>query len=146
MRVGRRGALVLLAASAALAACAADASTEVGFGLPTQPPDEPVEGPREELRGRLHVEDDGCFTWDTGGATRPWIVWPAGGEHAGDRVVLPDGTSVGDGDALVATGARVAPDALPDYRDGGDSYFSAFGGFCGVEDRGVVVLDEVRPG
>ncbi|GGC09267.1 hypothetical protein [Cellulomonas carbonis] len=142
-------ALVLLLGAGAVSCATGDASTEAGFGLPTQPPDDPVAGEREELRGTLHVEDDGCFTWVAEGgdeASRPWIVWPSGGQHDGDHVTLPDGTSVGQGDLLVATGAHVEPEALPDYRDGGDSYFSSFGGFCGVRDRGVVVLDEVRRG
>jgi hypothetical protein len=75
---------------------------------------------------------------------RPWIVWPDGAEHDGAQVLLPDGTAVGAGDELVGTGGLVDADAFEDWSNP-DSYLGAFGGFCEAGERGIVVLDEVRP-
>jgi hypothetical protein len=147
----RTGHRTVLAVTASLLLTATACGTEDedaslgGFGLPVRSGVGAVDAPQQELAGALHVESNGCFTWDDGSASRPWVVWPDGAEHAGDQVVLPDGTAVGAGDPLVGTGGRVDADAFEDWANP-DSYLSAFGGFCDAGDRGIVVLDEVRRG
>lgn len=129
-----------------LAACAVQegASDEAGFGLPVQPSDAALPGVREDVLGTLRVESNGCFTLELDGGGRPWLVWPPGATQEGAVVVLPGGDEVGDGDRLVAVGAPATAEALPGWSEP-DSYFHAFGTFCEAHQRGVVLLDEVRP-
>src|SRR5690606_27278312 len=127
-----------------LAACGADPDdSQAGFGLPTVSPDQ-VAGARTDLSGTMHVESNGCFTWtgDDEESERRWVVWPASASHDGDRVDLGDGRSLTDGDAVVGTGLRADADVLPEWEHR-DSYFFSFGTFCGADERGVVVFDEV---
>ena len=136
-----------LTAMAVLAACT-DATDDAqgGFGLPVVDPDD-VPGEREQLTGVMHVEVDGCFTWtgdgDGDADGRRWVVWPRGAEHDGDRVRLADGGEITEGDVITGTGLRTDAAVLPDW-ELADSYFRAFGTFCGADERGVVVLDDVR--
>lgn len=115
-----------------------------GPGLPVQPAVRALQGEREDLVGTLRVEDDGCFTWADGTTESRWVVWPPSATHDGARVRLGDGTLLGDGDRLEGAGFLGDADVLPEW-DVADSYFRAFGEFCGAGERGVVVLDEVRP-
>jgi len=142
----RRGLAAVAAAAAAavlvLAGCAgAGDETLAGFGLPVQP-EEGVPGPRRPVSGVLRVEHNGCFTLEDAGGARRWLVWPRDARHDDDHVVLGDGTAVGDGAVLVGEGARVDAAALPDFTS--DGYYGSFGRFCGADELGVVVLDEVR--
>ncbi|RPF26904.1 hypothetical protein [Georgenia muralis] len=146
-----RAAAAGLTAAAVLAGCT-DATDDAlgGFGLPVVDPDD-VPGEREQLTGVVHVERDGCFTWtgdgdgdgDSETDERRWVVWPRGAEQDGDRVRLEDGDEITDGDTLTGTGLRADAAALPDW-ELTDSYFRAFGTFCGADERGIVVLDDVR--
>lgn len=113
-----------------------------GFGLPAQPPDEPVPGTRTDVRGTLRVESNGCFTLESEAGTRRWIVWPSGLESDGDVVRLGGSDAAGDGDELTGVGAEVDPSALPQWENP-DSYFYSFGTFCDADALGVIVLDEV---
>lgn len=154
--VGRTATLARAAAAgltvmAVLAGCT-DATDDSlgGFGLPVVDPED-VPGERERLTGVMHVERDGCFTWtgdgdgDSEGETdeRRWVVWPRGAEQDGDRVRLEDGSEVIDGAAITGSGLRADAAALPDW-ELTDSYFRAFGTFCGADESGIVVLDDVR--
>ena len=143
MRGGRWGGLVT-AVLLALAGCAQTDEGQAGFGVPTQPSDEPVAGVRSEIRGTVRVADNGCVMLETSGAGRRWIVWPAGQEHDQGQPVLAD-RLVADGDVLRGTGALVSADALPGWADR-QSYFGSFGTFCSAEETGVVVLDDVARG
>ena len=102
----------------------------------------------EPLRGTLRVRDDGCFTWSGESGDGAWIVWPDAAHSDrddGGRVVLDGGEVVSDGSALSAKGALIALDDLP---DGGnpDSYFGSYGGFCGADSKGVMLLTAVAAG
>ena len=142
-RRSRGSAGVALAAGVlvALTACSPTDDT-AGFGLPTQPPDEPVPGARAEVSGTLRVESNGCFTLESDAGTRRWIVWPSGLEADGDVVRLGGSDAAGDGDELTGVGAEVDPSAFPQWENP-DSYFRSFGTFCDADTLGVVVLDEV---
>ncbi|WP_447924456.1 hypothetical protein [Georgenia muralis] len=140
-----RAAAVGLTAMAVLAGCT-DATDDAlgGFGLPVLDPDD-VPGEREQLSGVMHVESNGCFTWTGEGDPDEgrWVVWPRGAEQDGDRVRLAGGDEVTDGDTITGSGLRADAAALPDW-ELTDSYFRSFGTFCGADERGIVVLDDVR--
>lgn len=138
----RRGAGGAIGVVLLLAACApVGDDSQAGFGLPSV---DDVPGPHEGVQGTLHVEQNGCFTLELDDDVRPWAVWPPGAEHDGDHVVLPGGERVGEGAVLTGTGVLGPADLLPDWANQ-DSYFHSFGTFCAAEDRGVVLLVEVRP-
>jgi len=139
-----------LVAGTALSGCA---STEAGFGLPTLTAGEAeaaidrADTQPEQLSGTIALETNGCFTWtstqqDAVAPERAWIVWPEGFRQDGAVVVLDSGERVGDGDAVAAL---AAPATLADLPDGAaeDSYFGSFGLFCGADDSGVVILQDV---
>ena len=50
---------------------------------------------------------------------------------------------VGDGDQLSVNASTVLLDELPSGDDP-DSYFGSFGQFCGADQRGVLLVTEVR--
>jgi hypothetical protein len=137
--LSRRRRLVALAPLVLVAGCTGTA--EGGFGVPRQPADAAVDGPRAEVRGTVSVARNGCLMLDLGGGELRWIVWPSDqGDDQGQPVL--DGRPVADGDVLSGSGADVAADALPDW-DQKDGYFASFGGFCSAERTGVVVFDDV---
>lgn len=140
---------------ALLAGCAGEANDEGGFGLPVLSAgsaQEVLTGARAMVQARegvLSVQDDGCFTWaGAGDADGAWIVWPESAQpdpDDGGLVVLDGGASVGDGSKLTARGGLVDLGDLPDGANA-DGYFGSFGGFCGADERGVLVLlDVTRP-
>jgi hypothetical protein len=132
--------LVGVAALVLLAGCT-DSGNEGGFGVPRQPADAPISGPRAEVRGTVSVASNGCLMLEVEGGEQRWIVWPADQDHDHGQPVL-DGRRVADGDVLSGSGAEVPADALPDW-DNQDSYFASFGGFCSAGRTGVVVFDDV---
>lgn len=134
-----------------LSGCGGTVSDQGGFGLPSLDAAE-----REEVRsvagaeamhleGSLGLLSNGCFVWSGDDeADGAWLVWPDAAQpdpRTGDRVVLPDGSTAVKDAPLTATGSLVALSDLP----GGsvDSYFGSFGTFCGADERGVLMLDEV---
>jgi hypothetical protein len=136
-----------IASMIALCGCAGGLDdSEGGFGLGTLDADsadaalasagvDPV-----NRSGALSVASNGCFMWSSDDdADGAWLVWPAEARQSDDGVILGDGEQVGDGDRLEAIGSLVA---LSDLPDGGnpDSYFGAYGGFCGAGERGVLVI------
>lgn len=101
-----------------------------------------VAGLREPIRGTVSVASNGCLRLLMDDGASPWIVWPPGSDLADNGGVQADGSRYYDGDALVGAGVLVALSDLPGG-DNPDSYFSSFGGYCGAEQTGVVVLDAV---
>ncbi|MCL3863046.1 hypothetical protein [Actinotalea sp. K2] len=141
-------AVTMLVAVIGLGACGGH-DVQAGFGLPTQPPDEPFVGDRTALAGTFWVEDNGCFTLELDPGTagqedhpRRWVVWPSDAEHAGDRVRLAGGSELLDGARVTGTGAVVALGTLPGWSDP-SSYYGSFGRFCTTGVDQVVVLDAV---
>ena len=116
-------------------------SDEAGFGVPKQPADAPLAGPRTEIRGTFHVESNGCWTLDTGSGEHRWIVWPADQEDDMGQPVL-DGRVVADGDELSGTGAEASVDALPEQGTP-DGYWGSYSSFCSAAQTGIVILDDV---
>ena len=140
MGSGVRIRLVGAAALVLLAGCT-DSDNEGGFGVPRQPADAPISGPRAEIRGTVSVASNGCLELEVAGGEQRWIIWPADQEDDMGQPVL-DGRRVADGDVLSGTGTEVPADSLPDW-DQGDSYLASFGGFCSAGRTGVVVFDDV---
>lgn len=142
--VGSRRLLAVGVVAVMLVGCS---DTTGGFGLPTESPAQPIPGTRTELAGTLHVESDGCFTWEgTDGAHR-WVVWPRGaGQDLTDGArVRVAGRVIGEGDAVAGSGMLADASVLPQWVDE-SSYFGSFGRFCGAGTRGIVVFDRVRGG
>lgn len=125
-----------------LAGCGA-ADDEGGFGVPRQETPGQIEGERTPIAGTVVITDNGCLHLEIDGATAPWIVWPPDAAIGDQGGVEVDEVQYDDGVEVRATGALVALEDLP---DGGnpDGYFASFGGFCGADDAGVVVLDRVE--
>ena len=140
---GQLAALAVLCFSVGACAGQPPAGDEGGFGLPILPSNDPPRGPAGVVTGTLRVESNGCFTLDLDEGDQPWVVWPSGTTQEGDRVILPGGDEVGDGDRLRGDGALADADDLPEWSVS-DSYFHAFGTFCGADERGVVLLDRVH--
>ncbi len=149
---GRRRALagvVAVAVALALAACGSggiedefEESGEAGFGVAQLQSADQVEGVREPIRGTVSVASNGCLRLLIDDGSSPWIVWPPDSELADNGGVIADGSRYYDGDVLVGAGVLVDLADLPDG-DNPDSYFSAFGGYCGADETGVVVFDAV---
>lgn len=139
-----------LAAVAMLVALAGCASTEAGFGLPTLSAATAAGilggSSPSTVHGTLRTASNGCFLWagEQGSAEDgAWIVWPDAASEDADVVVLSGAERVRDGDALTAVGAVVRLADLPDGAEQ-SSYFGSFGRFCAADERGVLVLTEVR--
>ncbi|WP_084104212.1 hypothetical protein [Demequina sp. NBRC 110056] len=133
---------------AALAGCqgTGDEDAQGGFGVPIQPSADAVAGDRQQISGTVTVRANGCVDLAVEGeADSRWVVWPPE-TPAADGGAMPelDGVAVADGDTVVGTGALVDAEALPDWER--DGYFTAFGGFCEAQERGVVVLDDAHLG
>jgi len=136
---------VVLAALALLpAACSGN---EAGFGLPTEPADETLAAARTDLSGTLHVESDGCFTWQGEDGLHRWVVWPRGaGQDMSDGArVRVGGRLLGEGDEVAGSGTLAEASVLPGWSDE-NSYFGSFGRFCDADVRGIVVFHEVSLG
>jgi len=135
-----------------LTGCSGATDDEGGFGLPVLSTDAAHEAltaagmESAALHGVLSVQQDGCFTWaGAGEADGAWIVWPESAQadpEDGARVRLDGGAAVGDGSSLTARAGLVSLDDLPDGANP-DGYFGSFGGFCGADERGVLVLLDV---
>ena len=127
---------------AAIAACSTEDDSD-GFGVPTASFDETVDASAAPFEGTVTVRANGCFDLELPGGELRWIVWPEGTRLGddGDELVVGD-LPVSDGDAITATGALTGAEVLPGWENP-DSYFASFGTFCGAQEYGVVVLDEV---
>jgi hypothetical protein len=137
----RRVGFVVLASLVLLTGCAGSGEGEAGFGVPTQPSDASVAGPRTDIRGTVRVAENGCLLLEPDGGGRRWIVWPAGQEADQGQPVVA-GRLVRDGDVLRGRGALGTGDALPGWADP-NSYFGSYGAFCSADETGVVLLDDV---
>ena len=144
----------MIVAASMLTGCGAGGGDEAGFGLGELAPEDAravldrAGVTARPLQGALRVRDDGCFTWAGDEADGAWIVWPdvvQADPDDGARVVLVGGQMVSDGAALSARGALVGLAELPDGRNP-DSYFGAYGRFCGADSGGVMLLSDVAAG
>ena len=145
----RRSAVIgVLVAAIGLAGCGSD---EAGFGLPRLSANDAASvldvGGRTlaSVTGALNIESNGCFTWESDDADSDgsWIVWPEDAAQDGGEVLLGSRERVGDGDQLSVNASTVLLDELPSGDDP-DSYFGSFGHFCGADQRGVLLVTEVR--
>ena len=154
--VSIRSVSILLLGGAVLISLTGCSSSEAGFGLPVLDDAQAesvlagADADVEPTSGNLAVESNGCFTWRSGSddaahADRAWIVWPDDARQDGAEVVLGSGARIGEGAALDVVGAVVALADLPDGNTD-DSYFGSFGGFCGADERGVLVVRDIEAG
>ena len=141
MRASAMATVMILAASA-LAACTAEDNSD-GFGVPTVSFEDAVDAAAEPLEGTVTVRANGCFDLELQDGELRWIVWPEGTRLGddGDQLVVRD-VPVRDGDAVSGMGALAGAEALPGWENP-DSYFKSFGTFCGAQEYGIVVLDQV---
>jgi hypothetical protein len=109
------------------------------MGLPQHRPGERYQGAAIEVEGQVHVADSGCVYLLAGGPQR-LVIWPAGSSLA-NRVRLPDGTELADGDPIRGSGRVVPHAALP---GGPDGYWTYVTDFCDQGKDEALVLDEVR--
>lgn len=142
--------VVLVAGLALLAACGSGspsegdgpADDEGGMGVPQQFATETFPGVRRAVEVRVHVADNGCFLAVLGSAPdRHLVVWPEGTVQgpSGDRLQLPGGTPVTDGELLTGQGTLMPVRRLHGF--GGDSYWDYAVGFCTPGASDVLVLD-----
>ena len=113
-----------------------------GMGVPQQLDGEDYPGPREDLKVRVRLADNGCFLGTTADEPEPRLVlWPSGteqGEH-GDELRLPDGVTVRHDDVLDGRGLLLPTDRLPAISE--DGYWAYAVGFCTPDAATVLVLD-----
>lgn len=130
----------VLAVLLATACTSSDDEALGGPGLPQQLPGERYPGTRQALAGEVELLENGCVNVATDEGS--WmVIWPAGSD-LGDPVLLPNGTSLADGDRIEGTGALMPVNALA---GGADGYWASVIGFCDPDAREIVVFDEVRP-
>ena len=133
-----RSALVVGGLLALLASCGIG---EGGIGLPHQRAGETYPGNRLEMVGILEVADNSCLNMALDG-TSYLVIWPAGSALA-DRVLLPNGEVIAEGDTVVGTGAFTPTARLTADRNG---YWANAIGYCAPDASEVVVLDTARRG
>ena len=120
--------------------------TSVGMGVPRRGAQEfaqeLAQAPRT-VRSRVHVAHNGCFlgSLPRDATTRYLVVWPADTElgASGGELVLPDGTTVGDGDVVVGAAVPVPTRRLEGF--GQHGYWDHAVGYCTPEAAEVLVLD-----
>ncbi len=135
MRVAR-AVLGLVATASLVAGCGLG---EAGMGLPHQSAGLTFPGERQELRAVLEVAENGCLLLALDGQ-RYFVVWPAGAVEA-DRVRLPNGEVVREGDTIIGTGAFTPTAPWVTHKD---DYWSRAVSYCASGQAEMVVLDSAR--
>jgi hypothetical protein len=123
---------VFITAGLTLAACFA----QVGLGLPVPIAGESYPGERKDVTGVLEVASNGCLQLGVDGQ-RYFVIWPTG-SMLDDRVRLPNGQVVREGQTVTGTGALTPSAPLVAQRD---SYWASAIGFCAPDATEVLVLD-----
>lgn len=131
----RVGGATALCALTFVAACAA----YLGLGLPAQRAGETYPGERRDLRGVLRLGPRSCLELEVAGV-RHFVIWPPGSQDA-DRVRLPNGEVVREGQEIVGRGAltRTAPLSGPE-----GSYWNTAFDICAPNADEVLVLDNAQ--
>lgn len=114
---------------------------EGGIDLPHQLTGETYPGDRRELNGLLEVADNGCLNLALEGGTY-FVIWPTG-SSLDNRVRLPNGEVIAEGDIVVGTGALTPTAPLVANRNG---YWANAIGYCSPNAAEVIVLDSARRG
>jgi hypothetical protein len=100
-----------------------------------------VQGTPADVDATLDVRDNGCFFLSTSDGDL-WPVWPEGTTQDGQRIVLPDGSTVADGDAVVATALEAEKSAVKALVGGSGP--AAIAEYCLGDDGAVTLVSAAR--
>lgn len=127
--------------SAAVTACllVACGLGQAGMELPRQADGLTFPGERRDVTGVLSVAANGCLDLVMDG-TVYFVIWPKGSLEA-DRVKLPGGSVVAEGDMVAGTGAFTPTSPWVANRD---DYWSRAVGYCAGDATEMLVLDTAQ--